>query len=151
MAERGKRTRWSQANMGPDSFASGFAAATLLFAGRYSDYACMRDEWLSVREQKPCLNNREQNMVVIRRDDAGKPTVWCDPCIADLVAALNDGGFPTIASCCGHGVRPGNIALEDGRELIIAPDYDTARRIDGLFPALPGNEFAPLRQKEAEG
>ena len=40
-----------------------------------------------------------------------------DFCIADIVAALNAAGIITVASCCGHGKMPGNIALEDGREL----------------------------------
>jgi hypothetical protein len=57
-----------------------------------------------------------------------------DPCIVPLVLALRDADILTIASCCGHGHRPGSIALEDGRELIIAPDFDTARQIDALFP-----------------
>ena len=83
--------------------------------------------------------NREAAMVVVREgvpDETGKKRdgVWCDPCIAPLVAALNDAGIATIASCCGHGHRPGVIALADGRELVIAPDFDTARRIDALFP-----------------
>lgn len=46
--------------------------------------------------------------------------VWCDPCLESLVRALNDGSLPTVASCCGHGKRPGNIALADGRQLFIA-------------------------------
>lgn len=45
--------------------------------------------------------------------------VWCDPCIAPLVKALNDGGLPTVASCCGHGKRSGSIVLADGCELTI--------------------------------
>lgn len=70
-------------------------------------------------------------MVVVR------PDVWCDPCLAPLVAALNSGDLPTvqsrnghplatIASCCGHGRRPGTIALADGRWLIVASqaEYD---------------------------
>jgi hypothetical protein len=65
-----------------------------------------------------------------------RKVVDVDSCIAPLVKALNDGGVPTIASCCGHGKRPGNIALCDGRELIIAPDYETGRLIDGYFPPL---------------
>jgi hypothetical protein len=48
-----------------------------------------------------------------------KPGVWCDPCIASLVAALNYGGVETVASCCGHGERNGSIALADGRELLV--------------------------------
>lgn len=73
-------------------------------------------------------------MVVIQRDGNGTPTIWCDPEIADLVRALNDGGVRTIASCSGHGARPGNIALEDGRELIIARNFDEARIIERAVP-----------------
>lgn len=76
---------------------------------------------------------RESQMVVIGCDKAGVPTVWCDPEIADLVTALNLGDIPTIASCSGHGERNGNIALRDGRELIIANDYEDARRIERLI------------------
>lgn len=42
-----------------------------------------------------------------------------DLCIADVVAALNAANIVTVASCCGHGDRQGNIMLEDGRTLII--------------------------------
>lgn len=45
--------------------------------------------------------------------------VGVDSCIATLVIALNDGGLPTIASCCGHDKIPGVISLVDGRELVI--------------------------------
>jgi hypothetical protein len=57
-----------------------------------------------------------------------------DSCIAPIVKALNDGGIPTVACCCGHGNRPGNIILGDGRELIIAPDFATGRAVDRAFP-----------------
>lgn len=59
--------------------------------------------------------------------------VTVDACLAPLIAALNLGGYPTVASCCGHGHRPGNIALKDGRELCILPDYETGRRMDRTF------------------
>lgn len=36
-----------------------------------------------------------------------------DRCIAPLVKLLNDGGFSTIACCCGHGKSDGSILLED--------------------------------------
>jgi len=62
--------------------------------------------------------------------------VGIDRCIAPIVRALNIAGAATIASCCGHGKRPGNIVLADGRELIIAPDYDTARKVDKAFPPI---------------
>lgn len=71
--------------------------------------------------------NREAAMVVVREG------VWCDPCLEPLVRALNDGGLRTVASCCGHGKRMGNVALADGRELLIAPDYDTARSAEAVL------------------
>jgi len=77
---------------------------------------------------------RESRMVVLRRDDTGKATVWCDPEIADIVNALNGGALSTVASCSGHGHRPGCIALADGRELFIARDYEEARELERLFP-----------------
>jgi hypothetical protein len=76
-------------------------------------------------------NCREAQMVVIERDASGKPTVWCDPEIADLIRALNTGGVRTIASCSGHGEKPGWIALKDGRQLAIVPDLDSFKRLIG--------------------
>lgn len=63
-----------------------------------------------------------------------------DFCIYPLVRALNEAGIETVASCCGHGVRPGNIALADGRELIIAQDFKTGRAIDRAFPSITHNQ-----------
>jgi len=51
-----------------------------------------------------------------------------DLCIAPIVAALNRSGIHTEASCCGHGKIPGRISLRDGRELIIAQNYQEAHR-----------------------
>ena len=45
-----------------------------------------------------------------------------DYCIHHIVAALNAGGVHTFASCCGHGIRYGNIVLDDGRVLVIHPE-----------------------------
>ncbi len=59
-----------------------------------------------------------------------------DGCMQPLVDALNNAGVETVASCCGHGRRPGNIALRDGRELIICPDFETGRKIDKMFPSI---------------
>ncbi len=59
-----------------------------------------------------------------------------DCCISKIVKALNDVGLKTIASCCGHKRQPGSIILEDGREIIIVPDFESARKIDKLFPAI---------------
>lgn len=70
--------------------------------------------------------------VVVPRDLSytGRPEVRAKPidsCIAPIVAALNAAGTPTRSSCCGHGRVPGNIALADGRWLIVT---DSARQID---------------------
>jgi len=59
-----------------------------------------------------------------------------DPCLKKIIKALNDGGIKTKASCCGHGRRPGNIVLEDGRELIICRNFETARIVDKAFPSI---------------
>ena len=76
-------------------------------------------------------------MVVIERDAAGTPTVWCDPEIVDLVTALNTNGLRTVASCSGHGERFGNIALADGRELLVAPNFEEARAAERRLFAAP--------------
>ena len=59
-----------------------------------------------------------------------------DGCMQPIVEALNKAGLETIASCCGHGKRPGNIALRDGREIMILPDYETGREIGKFFPPI---------------
>ncbi len=65
--------------------------------------------------------------------------------IRPLISALWSAGIGTKASCSGHGHRPGNIVLADGRELVVAPDYETARKIDALFPVdINGNASPPL-------
>lgn len=69
----------------------------------------------------------------------GRTHAPVDACVAPLVQALNDIGFLTTSSCCGHGRRPGIISLADGRELIVMPDWETSRSIDHLFPDTYGN------------
>lgn len=64
--------------------------------------------------------------------------------IAPIVRALNEAGVATKASCSGHGHRPGKIVLCDGREIIIARNFDEARRIDCLFPLdINGDPYLP--------
>jgi hypothetical protein len=77
------------------------------------------------------------NIVTLWHPDIGRFDV--DQCIAPVVEALNSWGIRTVASCCGHGQRPGNIALADGRELIIAADFETGREIDAAFPSINGD------------
>jgi len=67
-----------------------------------------------------------------------KTWVNVDSCIVDVVTALNQGGVQTVASCCGHGHRPGNIALADGRELVVCPNYETGRVMDKMLPNIQG-------------
>lgn len=62
--------------------------------------------------------NREAAMTITHRHDDGSPRVWCDPCLEPLVTALNDGGLPTIASCCGHGNHYGSVILADDTFLL---------------------------------
>lgn len=66
--------------------------------------------------------------------EIGGRSVEVDAEIAELVRVLNANGFPTKASCAGHGYRPADIVLADGREIIIARDFDEARKINALFP-----------------
>lgn len=65
---------------------------------------------------------------------SGRQVVQVDRCISRLVAVLNEHGFRTVASCCGHGHRPGCIAFADGRELVIARNWAESRQIERLFP-----------------
>ena len=44
---------------------------------------------------------------------------YVDDCIVDIVAALNAGRLPTVASCCGHGKLPSSVLLDDGRQLLV--------------------------------
>src|SRR5690606_15149915 len=52
-----------------------------------------------------------------------------DESISEFVQLLNSVGLETVASCSGHGHRPANIALKDGREIIIARNYEEGREI----------------------
>ncbi len=42
-----------------------------------------------------------------------------DRCISNLVSVLQEGSIDMRSSCCGHGKGPGEISLQDGRQLII--------------------------------
>ena len=47
--------------------------------------------------------------------------VGIDACISDIVEALQVGGIDMRSSCCGHGKRPAEITLQDGRRLTGEP------------------------------
>lgn len=82
--------------------------------------------------EAPALS-REEQMVVVARDESGKPTIWCDPEVVWLVKLLNDGGVPTVASCSGHGYQPPTVALSDGRVLVVLDDLDALARVNVVF------------------
>ena len=52
-----------------------------------------------------------------------------DFCIADIVAALNAANIETLGSCCGYNKMPGDIILENGREIIIVRNAEERNRI----------------------
>lgn len=64
-------------------------------------------------------------------------TISVDIEISELVQFLNDNGYETIASCCGHGFQPPRISLKDKRELVLLT-FDMAQKIDKLFPGING-------------
>jgi len=83
------------------------------------------------RSACPCnsAETRESAMVLVEitvpaslsyTGEARRATRGIDPCIAQIVQALNAGGVATVASCCGHGRGAGSIVLADGRELVIS-------------------------------
>jgi hypothetical protein len=96
--------------------------------------------------------SREEQMVTLRFDESGKPTVWCDPEIADLVDALNTDKLSTVASCSGHGHRPGRISLKDGRQLLVMNSEQVAT-VERLFDTNingASQESAPGQEAEAK-
>lgn len=81
----------------------------------------------------------------------GNGPVAIDSCIVTLVEALNDAGILTVASCCGHSHRPGVIALADGRELFVLPDYNAARELDATFPFnIQGESSKPWEWEDSD-
>jgi len=65
---------------------------------------------------------RDPVPVELRDREKGEWTICAiDPCIANIVRALQRAGIDMRSSCCGHGQGPGEIALADGRILAIMP------------------------------
>ncbi len=63
------------------------------------------------------------------------PLVWCDPCIAPLVSAMNTGGIRTVASCCGHDRCPSTVILDDDR-FVVLMTRDQYEQIAGVWPGI---------------
>jgi hypothetical protein len=85
---------------------------------------------------------REAAMVVLdpgTPERQGRDGIWCDPCLAPLVKALNEGGVPTTASCCSHGAGAGSIILADGRWLVIMSPEEA----DAYYAARPAAQDTP--------
>ena len=79
-----------------------------------------RRPYVGVDADGICPNcHKHQILVKLCNKQRGSCRANVDACIAPLVKSLNDAGIETLASCCGHGKIDGNIALKDGRELII--------------------------------
>ena len=86
-------------------------------------------------------------LCVLRKN--GMEIAKVDLCIAKIIQALNNFNIQTIASCCGHGKRPGRISLADGRELYVLPDYDSAQKLDKKLPNIWGDSATDkVRQKD---
>ena len=83
-----------------------------------------------------CIQNSVKQVKLFTPDYKGHQFANVDTCISGAVQALNDAGMKTIASCCGHGKQPSRITLEDGREMFIFKDYETAQKISKMFPQI---------------
>lgn len=74
---------------------------------------------------------------------ARKKTCAIDACIAPLVAALEAGGVLMRGSCCGHGVRAGEILLADGRALVVEGNGLSVRQFSHGLVADAGSVCSP--------
>lgn len=70
--------------------------------------------------------------------EARRKPCQIDRCISELVTALNNAGITTIASCCGHGKRPGSIILHNEQELIISSGREMTKKLEEGFPSIHG-------------
>ena len=93
------------------------------------------------RCQRCCSADDQRTDLRIKLDcvhGQGAPGVYIDPCLAQIVQALNDAGIPTRSSCCGHGKVVGCIALEDGRDLLIMTREELLEFMDAVARMRPG-------------
>ena len=60
-----------------------------------------------ITEERPCKSCGQLPVAINIRGRV----VMADACIADLIRKLNNVGLLTEYSCCGHGVKSGNIGL----------------------------------------
>ena len=72
------------------------------------------------------------------RTESGIKRIAVDSCIAGLVKVLNNNGYSTIASCCGHNKQPSSIIFMlngEEKEMRIMT-FEQARIVDKLFPPI---------------
>jgi len=81
----------------------------------------------------------------------GFTTAEVDTCIAPLIQALNDGGFQTIASCCGHGIRPRIITLTVKKLLVLKKQrFQLPHLSAGWISPEPCEQYEYDRQKQQQ-
>lgn len=71
--------------------------------------------------------------------------VGVDRCIAEIIEALNKGGIATVASCCGHQIKPGRITFRNGRELMV---FNNQFEIEKAYMAI--QKYQEDEKKEIE-
>lgn len=102
---------------------------------------CKWDNWTTVRVKIPADLNAT--------GEARWKDKAIDACIADLVQALQGGGIDMRGSCCGHGEEYGDIALQDGRVLIVTDTSYYHHRIAwmliGLYRAIARRVRSSIR------
>lgn len=130
---------WERLRHGVRDFRPCDASDASKLAAHYRKRVVAPQEDFSPFSQEAKIPTEQSDEGVVVLQTARGP-IEVDASIAPLVAALNAAGFETKASCSGHGHRPGNIALRDGRELIIARNWCEGRRIDTLFPIASSGE-----------
>ena len=87
-----------------------------------------------INEEYPVYAAGKMNASAVRDVcDALPLVVPSDPgCadVADLVDALNTETLATVASCSGHGHRPGVISLADGRQLMVFDSLEHSKPVE---------------------
>ena len=96
-----------------------------------SSEACVIEGMGPAQHVKHCACGSYDHMVPVTMSRGD--IIHVDRCIAPIVRALHMCHVTTLASCCGHGVRPGHILLQNGRQVWITWNREQAERISALF------------------
>jgi len=106
-----------------------------------------KDALVIILESKMCKWGTNTEVKLFEPRTNGMKTARVDSCIAPIVQALNSAGIKTIASCCGHNKRQGNIVLGDERELFIIPNYKFARKLDNKLSNIWGEIMQEIEEE----